>query len=273
MRFKPELQPEGNTIADLQTHPVHIQTSRDGSHTLYSDQFGQNYHNPNGAVAESLHVFFDCTGIADRLKRNEPVHVLEVGFGTGLNFLLLYRMHRELESASPVRFTSIEGFPISPEKAAGLNYPDFLDFPEARAVLDTVFSGNHKPGLNRFEFGEHIRLDVHFGLYADFEKPDQPADVIFFDAFSPEANPELWTGDVFKFMYECAADNAFLTTYCASSAARAAMAWAGWSVARKRGALGKREMTLAATNPDMLEGLSRVNEARLAQRYANGEWS
>ena len=85
-----------------------IEQCRDGSHTVYSETFNQFYHNPNGAVAESIHVFFETSGLLDVLRSGEPVRVLEIGFGTGLNALLLADFKLALGSTSPVLFQSVE---------------------------------------------------------------------------------------------------------------------------------------------------------------------
>ncbi|MDZ7772376.1 MAG: MnmC family methyltransferase [Balneolaceae bacterium] len=98
------------------------------------------------------------------------------------------------------------------------------------------------------------------------------ADFIFHDPFSPDVNPELWTGEVFSKLLAWSAPSAVLATYCAASAARGAMCWAGWKVARAPGALGKREMSLASPDASMLEGFERVNEERLAARYEAGDF-
>ena len=97
-------------------------------------------------------------------------------------------------------------------------------------------------------------------------------DFIFHDAFSPEANEELWTLDVFEKLASVSSSNAVLSTYCAASSARAAMAVAGWKIAKAPGALGKREMTVASLNGEKLEAFKRVNEKRLVERFQAGDF-
>src|SRR5699024_12444280 len=85
--------------------------TRDGSHTIYSSRFDQHYHNPNGAIAESKYVFFEQTGLIDALKEKDEITILEVGFGTGLNLMLLYDYCLQTDSKSRINYFSVEGFP------------------------------------------------------------------------------------------------------------------------------------------------------------------
>ena len=248
-----------------------LHTTRDGSHTLYSERFDQFYHNPNGAVAESKHVFFDSTDIVERLAHDIDMTILEIGFGTGLNLLLLADLHRKLNSISQVIFQSIEAYPVTPEKARLFNFGEYLDHPELGKSLSDIF-GALKFGQNEFTISDHIQLHLFYGLFKDFEVPDLLANYIFHDAFSPGVNLDLWTGEVFQKLKSCSHPDVMLTTYGAASKARGAMSWAGWNVARAQGALGKREMTIASLSPEKLSHLKRVNEKRLAKRYETGDF-
>lgn len=248
-----------------------LHTTRDGSHTLFSKQFDQYYHNPNGAVAESKHVFFRSTDIKEQLARHKDLTILEIGFGTGLNLLLLFDLHQKLNSNSRVIFQSIEAFPISSEIARTFNFGEYMDHPEQAHSLPEIFDVL-KPGQNKFSFSDHIQLRVFYGFFKDFEVTDLNADYIFHDAFSPGVNPDLWTGNMFQKLKTHSHPEGMLTTYCAASKARGAMSWAGWHVARAQGALGKREMTVASLLPKKLSHLKRVNEERLSKRYETGDF-
>src|SRR5690625_3986661 len=101
---------------------IHI--SKDGSHTVWSERFRQYYHNPNGAVAESHHVFFDTPRLLDRLGGEDTFEIFEMGFGTGLNLLVLASLVKELgqqEKAPEITFRSVEAVPLSRDQAAELN--------------------------------------------------------------------------------------------------------------------------------------------------------
>lgn len=260
-----------NSKPDRQVEKPVPHITRDGSHTLYSSQYGQYYHNPNGAIRESLHIYFDMSGLSAYLVQNHPITVLETGFGTGLNFLLLLDQREKAGHTAPVIFQSVDIRPPAAGTVSGLNYPELLGRPGYREMLTSVFR-QLKPGSNNtFSFGD-VSLRVFYGAFGDFDPAPVRADFVFHDPFSPSANPEMWTSDVFGRLAGWSAPEAVLATYASASSARAAMAHAGWLVARCPGVLGKREMTLASREPGRLAGRRRVNEERLAKRYEEGEW-
>ncbi|MCH8567248.1 MAG: hypothetical protein LAT67_03250 [Balneolales bacterium] len=255
-----------------------LELSKDGSHTLYSEQSGSYFHNPNGAVDESLHVYFEASGLMNAAKTDEDISVMEIGFGTGLNLLLLADICERLKPDSKVRFTSVEAFPISPELASELNYAQFLKYPKLFDGLPNIFKQLDEITLHRQKnpvtgkIGQ-VEYEVHRCLFEHVKlSPKLPFTCILHDPFDPVVSPELWQPDVFRTLKKFSGENAVLTTYGASSAARAALAVAGWLVAKAPGALGKREMTIAALDENRLTGLKRVNEARLIERWNNGEF-
>lgn len=245
--------------------------TRDGSHTVYSSRFDQHYHNPNGAIAESRYVFFEQTGLLDDLAKTDTITIFETGFGTGLNFLLLVEYYLECGSKAEINYYSIEGFPLAAETAADLNYDHYLNHANRLPDISGIFN-NLDDGMNHFTYWDNINLHLYHGLFNDFPSQNIGAQYIFHDAFSPDVNPDLWTGEVFNKIKALSTDEVILSTYCAASKARGALCWAGWKVARSRGALGKREMTLAALHENRLDTLDRVNEKRLARRYEEDDF-
>lgn len=256
-------------MIDLPDHHL----SKDGSSTLYSKTFNQYYHNPNGAVAESRHVFFETPGIPEYLQKHQPLTILEVGFGTGLNFLLAADYYLRSGNEQSLHFYSVEAFPVKPETARQFNYATLLERPEFTAILPEIFQ-TLSPGLNSFTPVEGLPIHLHlfYGPFRDLTLPDCKADYIFHDPFSPEVNEELWTEATFIKLLQFAHKEAVLSTYCAASKARGAMASAGWKAARAPGALGKREMTLASPHADKLRDFRLLNNDRLAERYRSGKF-
>ena len=275
-----------------------IEPTRDGSTTLYSEAFSQTYHNRAGAVTESRHIFFETPGIPVMLAAHKNLSILEIGFGTGLNLLLLLDYLKKNQSKSEVVFKSIEAFPIDPTIASKLNFGEELEYLDYTPLLKKIFTGLTS-GVNRIQINEQVMLEFFVGRFEEIEfdqpvrKSEQKADTpqtttlnaqllsplkgrslfnyIFHDPFSPDANPEGWTPDLFHKIAAASSPDALLTTYCAASKARAAMAVAGWYVARAPGAPGKREMTMGSLKPEKLEGLKRVNEERLVERFFERE--
>lgn len=246
-----------------------IEVSGDGSHTLFSPRFGQHYHDSKGAIEESRHVFMEQGQLVNRLNQAEHLHVFEMGFGAGLNLMLIADAMRSSSSRASVTYTTIEAYPLSSGLAARLNYAAYLDFHafSLACVFDQL-----RTGMNTLDLLPQLKLRVFIGNFADFKAFGLPIDLIFFDAFSPKVNPELWTAPVFETLLLHAANHCVLSTYCAAVGARAAMCYAGWKVARAPGCKSRREMTLASNSEQALANYVRVDEARYIERYAKGDF-
>jgi len=248
-----------------------IKKTGDASHTLYSRLFNQHYHNLKGAVSESRHNFFETNGLLHTLSQRKPVTILEVGFGTGLNLLLLLDYYLSLGLTTPVSYHSIEAYPISAKTASGLNFSNHLQNSELQKRAIAIFS-ELKKGPNYFELLTDFGVHIFYGLFKNYRPGPYKADYIFHDAFSPDTNPGLWTAEVFEKLADYSARDVVLTTYSAASKARGAMASAGWFVASAPGALGKREMTVASLSENPLAPFNRVDEKRLALRYQRDDF-
>lgn len=252
---------------------IKIHQTKDGSTTLYSDEFNQYYHNPNGAATESLYVFFETSGLIEFLNKATSLTVLEIGFGTGLNFLLLADLVKDQGLNIPVKFYSMEAFPVDEDTSKEFDFFNHIKHKELVHVLPDVFKELER-GMNKLKPIDDLDLELHlfYGTFEDFNPLDLQADFIFHDPFSPEVNEELWTLDTFKKLRSFSNPETVLSTYCAASKARGAMCAAEWFVAKARGALGKREMTLASLSEKKLTSFKRVNEKRLARRYTSGDF-
>lgn len=272
---------------------IETRPTRDGSTSLYSTQFRQFYHNHNGAETESRHVFFQPLNLLPDLVQGRPIAIFEMGFGTGLNLLLLLDYMRQLESKSSVHFISIEGYPASSDQLHEQNHAKRLGFESIWEPFvhqwDTLQTGwNHHtfsipgrpltPPLTCSIFygkAEEVselpsRTDALSNLESKIDTSSGNSvkiDYLFHDPFSPEVNPECWTSEFFKTLRGYVNENATLRTYSASVSARMAMAAAGWYLAKAPGALGKREMTLASPSSKPLNPYKRLNEKKLIERW------
>jgi len=212
-----------------------IKITEDGSHTLFSPMVGECYHSQNGAIQESEHIFIK-TGW-DECKKDE-IKIFEIGFGTGLNaFLTLLKAETERKN---VLYTTLEYYPVELEIIEKLNYFELqtksrkLDFKQLHNS-----SWNRKEMIHSFFTLEKIQAD--FTKY----KPENSYDLFYFDAFSPEKQPEMWTQERFETLYAHANPGAILVTYCAKGVVRRAMQSAGFKVERLPGPPGKREILRA----------------------------
>lgn len=211
-----------------------IQTG-DASHTLYIPALDEHYHSVHGAVRESRHVFIEA-GLRFHGENKTPLRILEMGFGTGLNALLTLL---ETAPGQQVIYTSIESFPLAREEWGALNYCDFL--PDGRAY----FSRLHEAAWGvPVEIRPGFILRKYHGRLEEFEG-DGVYDCMYYDAFAPRVQPELWTAEVFKRLFGLIAAGGCLVTYCAKGDVKRALKSAGFTVETLPGPPGKREMTRA----------------------------
>jgi len=214
-----------------------LKITEDGSHTLFIPSLDETYHSSHGAIQESMHVF-----IAAGLKyiKNKEIKVLEVGFGTGLNaFLTLLEANK---SETSINYTSLEAFPLEMSLVKQLNYTSELKL-DGNVVA--LYNRLHEV---EWESVQHItnefklkKLKIKLERFEASEK----FDVIYFDAFAPQVQPEMWTVNVFEKMYNCLNNNGVLVTYCAKGIVKRALKEVGFKIESIPGPPGKREMTRA----------------------------
>ncbi|MCD7849409.1 MAG: tRNA (5-methylaminomethyl-2-thiouridine)(34)-methyltransferase MnmD [Parabacteroides sp.] len=212
-----------------------LQQTADGSHTLFIPEMDEHYHSVNGALQESRHVFIEA-GLHRQTKKD--ITVFEVGFGTGLNALLTLLDAEESDRA--VNYYSIELYPLEPALVQALNYGEMV-CPEK----ESLFRALHAAAWN-----EAAAITERFTLYkiqGDSNTCDLPdgIDLVYFDAFAPDKQPEMWNQEIFDRLYAHMAEGGILTTYCAKGVVRRMMQKAGYSVERIPGPPGKREMLRA----------------------------
>ena len=223
--------------------------TKDGSMTLYSARYNQTYHSRNGAITESLHVFLNAgwqPKVQD-LTSTGTIRVLELGLGTGLNALLTLQAWRDLPAnrQPAMDYVALEPAPLSSQERLQLDMHQVAD-PEVEALIHA------HPELEQHhvQWGANAEFTRLRSTWQGFrrEKSSAPFDVIYFDAFAPDTQPELWSLTRFEEAFEWLAPGGVLVTYCAKGAVRRAMVDAGFRVERLPGPPGKREM-LRATRP------------------------
>jgi len=211
-----------------------IVISEDGSPTLRHPLSGETYHSTRGAVGESEHVFIRAG--FDQIDKPH-IRVFEMGFGSGLNALLT--LIRAEQTGKTVDYHTAELYPIDPEVA------DSLHFPVAENRYSAPYKKMHRsPWEVPVDITSCFRLTKRQKSLAEIEF-DTIFDVIFFDAFAPDTQPELWTVDVFRKLYTHTAPGGILVTYSAKGTVKQALREAGYEVKRLPGALGKRHMLRA----------------------------
>jgi tRNA U34 5-methylaminomethyl-2-thiouridine-forming methyltransferase MnmC len=212
--------------------------TNDGSRSVFSEKYGVTYHSKFGAVTESAHVFI-AAGLRYKAAVQREISILETGFGTGLNAFMtwLEAERRNLKIA----YLGLEMFPISETEATSLDYPAALASPER---ADDFLALHRCDWGATHSFSEHFVFEKRKTRIEEFEQP-QAFDLIYFDAFAPQAQPELWTEAVFARMFNSLKPDGVLVTYCAQGHFKRTLKKVGFTVERLQGPPGKREMTRA----------------------------
>ncbi len=212
-----------------------VVNTADGSHTIYVPELDEHYHSVYGAIQESEHVFiingFDVCN-------TDPLHIFEAGFGTGLNALLT--AIRNIDGNREVLYTAIEKYPVDETTIKSLNYDSFFG-----SEGKEIFSLIHSCG-----WGQMNRISRNFSLRK--VKGDLVTDVIrgrygliYFDAFGPDKQPEMWTADIFRKIGEVTEKEAVLVTYSSKGEVKRNLRACGFKVTLLPGPPGKRHIIRA----------------------------
>ena len=210
-----------------------IQTA-DGSKTLFVPEMNEQYHSVNGALTESDYVFLK----QGYLHHPSPSPVVfEVGFGTGLNALVTALKAEEQKRSTT--FISIEKYPISTAEIENLDY--------GKIISDKAVDLFQK--LHAADWNKEVKISEYFTLHkveADLTKLAiknlGPFDVIYFDAFAPDKQPQLWQAEIFDRIFEASKIGAIFVTYSAKGSIRRQLISSGFSIERLSGPPGKRQM-------------------------------
>ena len=212
----------------MKASPRNFTTSSDGSLTIWVPELDEHYHSIHGAITESQHVFIDAGLMA---FDKEEVSILEVGLGTALNA----RLTLEQKGERNIHYFALEKFPLNVEE---VNEIEALGHQKEAKILKV---GAGKPTI--IETGFTFELSTED--LRNF-KTDAPSfDLIYFDAFAPSAQPELWSEEVFRAMYNALLPGGALVTYCAKGVVKRTMKSVGFEVEALPGPPRKREMTRA----------------------------
>ena len=218
-----------------------IQTA-DGSHSLYVKHLDEHYHSIHGAIQESKHVFIE-TGFRHFLSQtNSAINILEIGFGTGLNALLTYMEAERLDKK--INYTSLEAYPLDMKLITELNYITLLADTSSsdNQDLKSKFELLHSSDWEKENFlSETFSLRKIKNTLQEI-RFDNTFDLIYFDAFGPRVQPEMWTEELFKKIFTATNPNGSLVTYCAKGEVKRTLKKVGFIVETLPGPPGKREM-------------------------------
>ena len=212
--------------------------TEDGSQSVFDEKTGESFHSHFGAISESQHIFIDA-GLRFASENKSELSILEIGFGTGLNALLTAVYCDKEEKI--VTFSALEAYPLSTEILDNIQYHRLIENVNAKLYFRLLHSAGNTPVSisKNFLFAlTNSRLEEWNGSKNEF-------DLVYFDAFSPEAQPELWTGEIFEKMFNCLKPGGILVTYSCKGIVKRAMKSAGFLIQKLPGPKGKREILRA----------------------------
>lgn len=219
----------------------------DGSHTLFVKKLNEHYHSTFGAIQEAQHIFIE-SGFNFVKNNLEKITILEIGFGTGLNaFLTLLNSYK---NNIPVCYTAIEAFPIEKEIYEKLNFAEHItntyNLEDSHGLnYKKIFLNLHTQAWNITANCSDIFQLKKIPIRAQDFNTKKTFDLIYFDAFAPDIQPELWTENIFCMLYNCLNTGGTLVTYSCKGSVRRTLITVGFSVFKIPGPTGKREIVRA----------------------------
>lgn len=217
---------------------VHVITG-DGSSSFYCEELKESYHSHFGAITESRHIFIK-EGLLHAATDRHQINILEVGLGTGLNAMLT--LMEATNKQLSINYTAIEPYRLNNYELDAINYKAMLS-PEWD---DTVFRQLHlSPSNQKKSINHAFTFSV---LETDLEKcqlPEKYFSLVYFDAFAPDVQPELWEEKIFNKIYNSMIQHGILVTYSCKGIVKRALKAAGFSAEKIPGPPGKREMLRA----------------------------
>ena len=208
--------------------------TEDGSHTIYLPEMDEHYHSVHGAIQESVHIYIG-QGLMQIEKKE--ISVLEIGFGTGLNAYLTYCFAKERNIS--VNYLSLEKYPLTETEYLQLNYPESI-FPKNSLIFEQMHRADWdlNQEISSIFWLKKVKADL---LTYQFNSEPQ-FDLVYYDAFAPGKQPEMWTDEVLHKVAESVKDGGILVTYCSKGTVRRAFSAAGFFMERMPGPTGKKEI-------------------------------
>lgn len=218
---------------------VEFVLSGDGSHTLFVPAMNEHYHSVFGAINESRHIFINA-GYHAVNKSAGNIRILEIGFGTGLNALLTY--FESMSEGIAVDYVSIEKNPLAETLYSQLNYPEIIPLPGCREIFMALHASGWKVPVKISEKFSLHKIDI---ALEDFIPENETFDLVYFDAFNPVVQPEMWTPEVFRKMAEALKPGGILVTYSTRGIVKRSLKETGFALEKLPGPAGKREILRA----------------------------
>ncbi|WBV57179.1 tRNA (5-methylaminomethyl-2-thiouridine)(34)-methyltransferase MnmD [Chryseobacterium sp. Chry.R1] len=214
-----------------------IKTTNDGSKTLFINELNENYHSHHGALQEAEHVFIK-NGLI--LINDYEINILELGFGTGLNVLVTINEYLKTDKNHVINYFSLEKYPINESEIKDLAYFELFDNIEFKEIY-------HK--IHAAEWEKSVEIVKNFNLkkikcdFFELKNIDLPKiNLVYYDCFGARVQPDLWEKPLFEMVSDKMNVNGLLTTYSSKGSVRRILQELNFTVEKKQGPPGKREM-------------------------------
>lgn len=207
--------------------------------TLSVPNSDEHYHSMHGALQESTHVYIQ-NGLLQIQK--SAVRILEIGLGTGLNCLLTYDTFLKSENMHLIEYTAVEAHPVDPDIIAELGYHNQIKSIDSEKFLKQLHTS---PANTTFEAATNFYCLLHHRKIEEITLPKNEYDLVYFDAFGPRTQPEMWSEEILQKMFDSIDSGGMLLTYCAKGSVKRSLRSIGFLVESLPGPPGKREITRA----------------------------
>jgi len=214
---------------------IEVLITEDGSSSLRRKDLGEGYHSTFGAIAEGIHIFINA-GLRN-IEKQSLINILEIGFGTGLNAILT--LDYSNKESQNIYYETIEKYPLSQEIISQLNYGKVLSLEEEFLKIHSVSWNENAEINNLFSIHKIDKPAENLNYKANF------FDIIYFDAFAPQFEENLWQQEMFTKLYSSLKEGGLLVTYCCKGDVKRALKASGFQIEKLPGPKGKREILRA----------------------------
>lgn len=220
-------------------HKLELFTTADGSQSIRVPELNECYHSKFGAITESQHIFINA-GLLPIAEKQSAINILEIGFGTGLNAFMTYIA--AAEKSLHIYYTGIELFPLDIDIAINLNYPEALH----RQALAPVFKQLHEAHWDtKTTISDFFNFEKLHKSLISFLPEKQLYHLIYFDAFGPDIQPDLWSVNIFEKLAGSLKPEGCLVTYSTKGDVKRALKTNNFKIEKLPGPPGKREIIRA----------------------------
>ncbi|MCK4311410.1 MAG: hypothetical protein KAW88_01600 [Candidatus Cloacimonetes bacterium] len=186
--------------------------TKDGSFTAFSKKYKEHYHSLSGAIEEAFEKHVNALGIEDGMQ------ILDICFGLGYNSIIATKKHKKLQIVGLENdieiIKAIKNLTVP--KGIESEFTTFRDLAEKLEITDTN--------------NNTIKLIMGDALLSLNQLPKEYFDRVFFDPFSPKKQPEMWSKEIFRKVYNVMKQGAKLSTYSCAKSIRQNMTDAGFKV-------------------------------------------